>query len=269
MRFQKITLAATGLIAAASPVLTSAAVAQSGAQSDYDRGYQAGRADAARANQGGDQPPPPQGGYDQQGDYDRQGNYDQQGGYDDNSPPPPPPADYDGSQPPPPPPGYSADATYAPDPQADRRYEAYAEDWAQRYCVKSSGNATGGAVIGGLFGALLGSSIAGYHNRGAGALMGGIAGAAVGGAAGSAQDNATSPGCPPGYVMRRDAPAFVYDGYGAGYYYAAPAWYRPWVFVGGRWNYRPYPYHSFYYRHYGWGRPGFRGGYHGRYRRHW
>jgi hypothetical protein len=258
MRFHKITLAATGLIAAASPVLTGAAAAQSSAQSDYDRGYQAGRADAARANQGYNQAPP------------AQGNYDQQRDYDDNAPPPPPPpSNYDGTQPPPPPPGYTPDPAYAPDPQADRRYEAYAEDWAQRYCVKSSGNAAGGAVIGGLFGALLGSSVAGYHNRGAGALMGGIAGAAVGGAAGSAQDNATSPGCPPGFVVRRDAPAFVYDGYGAGYYYAAPAWYHPWIFVDGRWSYRPYPYHTFYYRHYGWGRPGFRGGYRGGYRRHW
>ena len=262
MRFQKITLAATGLIAAASPVLTSAAIAQNSPQSDYDRGYQAGRADAARANQGYDQAPPSN-----QGNYDQQGGYDRQGSYDDNAPPPPPPEGYDGSAPPPPPPGYDTnDRTYAADPRADQRYEAYAEDWAQRYCVKSSGNAAGGAVIGGLFGALLGSSIAGYHNRGAGALMGGIAGAAVGGAAGSAQDNATSPGCPPGYVVRRDAPAFAYDGYGTAYYYAAPGWYHPWIFIDGRWNYRPYPYHTYYYRHYAWGRPGyFRGGY----RRHW
>lgn len=253
MRFKTITCAA-GLIAAASPLLTSAAAAQDKDQSDYDRGYQAGRADAARANQGGDQPPP-------QAD-DGQANYDQQGGsYDDNAPAPPPPGDYDGSQPPPPPPGYSADASYAPDPQADRRYEAYAEDWAQRYCVKSSGNTAGGAVIGGLFGALLGSSIAGRHDRGAGALMGGIAGAAVGGAAGNAADNATSPGCPPGYVMRREAPAFAYDGYGSAYYYDAPGWYRPWIFIDGRWNYRPYPYHTYYYRRYGWGHAYYRGGY--------
>jgi len=123
MRFKTITCAA-GLIAAASPLLTSAAAAQDKDQSDYDRGYQAGRADAARANQGGDQPPP-------RAD-DGQGNYDQQGGsYDDNAPAPPPPGDYDGSQPPPPPPGYSADASYAPDPQADRRYEAYAEDFVK------------------------------------------------------------------------------------------------------------------------------------------
>lgn len=255
MPFQKTILAAAGLIAAASPVLTSAAVAQSGSQSDYDRGYQAGRADAAHANQGSN---PPQGGYDDQGPPPQGGDY--------NDAPPPPPPGYDGSAPPPPPPGYSAqDPSYAADQQADRRYEAYAEDWATRYCVKSGGNAAGGAVIGGLFGALLGSSVAGYHNRGAGALMGGIAGAAVGGAAGSAQDHATSPGCPPGYVMRRDAPTFVYDGYGAGYYYDAPGWYHPWIFIDGRWNYRPYPYHTYYYRHYGWGRPGYRGGY----RRHW
>ena len=275
---------AMGLIAAASPLLTSAAAAQSTSQNDYDRGYQAGRTDAARANQGGDdnaqrpddndnaqrpddnynrsprdddyQSPPPG----NRNDYAQS-----ERGYDDDAPPPPAPQGYDGSQPPPPPPGYSADATYAPDPQADRRYEAYAEDWAQRYCVKSTGNTAGGAVIGGLFGALLGSSVAGYHNRGAGALMGGIAGAAVGGAAGSAADNATSPGCPPGYVMRREAPAFVYDGYGSNYYYAAPGWYRPWIFVDGRWNYRPYPYHSFYYRRYGWGHGYYRGGY----RRHW
>jgi hypothetical protein len=236
---------AIGLIAAASPLLVSAAAAQSATQSDYDRGYQAGRADAARANQGGDYnaPPPPQ----QQGDYQQD-----RGGYD--NAPPPPPEGYDGSQPPPPPPGYAADPNYQPNPAADQRYEAYAENWAAQNCIKSNGNTAGGAVIGGLFGALLGSSIAGYHNRGAGALVGGIAGAAGGAAVGSAQDNATSPGCPPGYVMRRGAPAFYYDGYDAGYVYDAPGWYRPWIFVGGRWSYRPYPYHSWYYGHYGYGR---------------
>ena len=263
---------AMGLIAAASPLLTSAAAAQSASQSDYDRGYQAGRADTARANQSDqDNPPPPDDTYNAPGAMDdnrapppNDDNYnappsdDNRGyaqderGYDDA--PLPPPANYDGTQLPPPPPGYQADARYAPDPQQDQRYEAYAEDWAARNCVKSSGNTAGGAVIGGLFGALLGSSIAGRHDRGAGALMGGIAGAAGGAAIGSAQDNATSPGCPPGYVMRRGAPAFYYDGYASGYYYAAPEWYRPWIFVGGRWTYRPYPYHRWYYGHYGYGR---------------
>jgi hypothetical protein len=124
-------------------------------------------------------------------------------------------------------------------------------------------------VIGGLFGALLGSSIAGRHDRGAGALMGGIAGAAGGAAVGSAQDNATSPGCPPGYVVRSGAPAFYYDGWNSDYVYAAPGWYHPWVFVEGRWSYRPYPYHTWYYRHYGWGRPGWHGGWRGGYRHRW
>jgi len=248
---------AIGLIVAASPLLTSAAAAQSGsAQSDYERGYQAGRADAARANQGYDHSPPSQ-------DYRDQDRDDEDGAA------PPPPADYDATRPPPPPPGYQPDPTYAPNNEADQRYEAYAEDWAARYCVKSSGNTAAGAVIGGLFGALLGSSVAGRHDRGAGALMGGIAGAAGGAAVGSAQDDATSPGCPPGYVVRSGAPAFYYDGWNSDYYYAAPAWYHPWVFAEGRWTYRPYPYHSWYYRHYGWSRPGWHGGWHGGYRRRW
>lgn len=243
---------AIGLIAAASPLLSSAAAAQSASSdSEYERGYQAGRADAARADQGYDQAPPAS-------DY-RQ-DYDDQRGYE-GAPPPPPPSDYDETRPPPPPPGYQADPTYLPNTAADQRYEAYAEDWAARNCVKSNGNTATGAVIGGLFGALLGSSVAGRHDRGAGALVGGIAGAAGGAAVGSAQDNATSPGCPPGYVVRRDGPNFYYDGWNSGYYYAAPAWYHPWVFVEGRWSYRPYPYHTWYYRHYGWGRPGWRGGY--------
>lgn len=245
---------AIGLIAAASPLLTSAAAAQSGsAQSDYERGYQAGRADAARANQGYGEAPPSQ-------DYRDQDR--------DNKDEAPPPTDYDATRPPPPPPDYQPDPVYAPNGAADQRYEAYAEDWAARNCVKSSGNTATGAVIGGLFGALLGSSIAGRDDRGAGALMGGIAGAAGGAAVGSAQDNATSPGCPPGYVVRSGAPAFYYDGWNADYYYAAPAWYRPWVFAEGRWTYRPYPYHTWYYRHYGWDRPGWHGGRYG-YRRRW
>ena len=57
----------------------------------------------------------------------------------------------------------------------------------------------------------------------------------------------TSPGCPPGYVVRGDAPGFYYNG---PIYYAAPDWYHPWAFYGGRWVYRPYPYHTWYYNHY-------------------
>lgn len=257
--FPKTKLAA-GLLAAISPLAASAAAAQSAPSSDYDRGYQAGRAEAARADQSDGR------GQLTQQEYDDRN--DDQGAPEGADLPPPP--GYDGSQMPPPPPGYQPPAGYSSNDPQDRRYEAYAEDWAQRYCVRSGGNTAGGALIGGLFGALLGSSVAGYHNRGTGALVGGIAGAAGGAAVGDAQDNATSPGCPPGYVTRGGSPSFVYQDYGSPYYYAAPGWYRPWIFVGGRWTYRPYPYHAFYYGHYGYragyGHGRYRGGYRGGYR---
>lgn len=176
----------------------------------------------------------------------------------------PPPPGYDGSQLPPPPPGYQPQPGDAGGAQ-DQRYAAYAEDWSQRYCTKARSNAGAGAVIGGVVGALFGSSVAGWHDRGTGALVGGLAGAAGGAAIGSGSANSTSPGCPPGYVVRRDAPGFYYeDSYGGDpYLYAAPGWYQPWFFYGGRWTYRPYPYHSFYYGHYGFGR-GYGYGYGGR-----
>ena len=41
-------------------------------------------------------------------------------------------------------------------------------------------------------------------------------------------------------------PVFVFAG---GYGYIAPPGYRPWVWVGGRWAYRPYPYHRYWYRY--------------------
>lgn len=214
-------------------------------------------------------PPPQQQGYGdppQQQDYrdpppDRQQDY-----YEDDEAPPP---GYDGSQPPPPPPGYLADQADEAQRDQDQRYEAYAEDWSARNCIKARSNATAGAVIGGLFGALLGSSVAGRHDRGAGAFIGGVAGAAGGAVVGDSTRDNTSPGCPPGYVVRNDAPTFVYGGYDAPYYYAAPGWYRPWVFYDGRWSYRPYPYRAWYYRHRGYGRPyPYRGGY-GRGYRHY
>jgi hypothetical protein len=31
--------------------------------------------------------------------------------------------------------------------------------------------------------------------------------------------------------------------------YAAPADYNPWLWYGGRWVYRPYPYHRYYGRY--------------------
>ena len=48
-------------------------------------------------------------------------------------------------------------------------------------------------------------------------------------------------------MVRGDAPGFYYNG---PIYYAAPDWYHPWAFYGGRWVYRPYPYHTWYYNHY-------------------
>ena len=240
------TLGATlALLAAFSPLAASAAAAQSSpppaSASDreaYDRGYQAGR-DAANRQGSGDYAPPP-------GDYDTA------------------PDGYDGSQPPPPPPGYQPDPRYD-NPDQDRLYQASAEDWAARNCVQSRGNAGGGAVVGGLLGALIGSSVAGRGDHGTGAVVGGIAGAFGGAAVGASQANATSPGCPPGYVVRSGAPAYYYDG--PDYVYAAPTWYRPWVYYDNRWSYRPYPYHAYYYRTWGYGRPGYYGrpgGYYGR-----
>ncbi len=204
-----------------------------------------------------------QSGYQDQGSDQRDPRYQQQGGPP-PPPPPPPPQGYDGTQLPPPPPGYRDDPAYRADPHQERRYEAYAEDWSQRYCVKSHDNTAAGAVIGGVFGALLGSGLSGRHDHGTGALVGGLAGAGAGAVVGSSSSHATSPGCPPGFVVRRDAPEFVFDG--GPYYYAAPDWYRPWYFYEGRWLYRPYPYHNWYYRYYGYGRGYYGRGYrHGRY----
>ena len=46
--------------------------------------------------------------------------------------------------------------------------------------------------------------------------------------------------------MRADAPPppppiVVYD---------APTWYNPWIWYGGAWIYRPYPYHRYWGEHY-------------------
>jgi len=228
--------ALVALVTAISPISASMAAAQDYPPPQPQTGYR-----EPPPQQGyQDPPPPPEQGYDGQG-------YDEQ----DDAPPP----GYDGSELPPPPPGYVADQADAVQGDQDRRYQAYAEDWSARNCIKARSNSTAGAVIGGVFGALLGSSIAGRHDRGAGAFIGGVAGAAGGAAIGDQSRYDTSPGCPPGFVVRNDAPAFYYDGYDAPYYYAAPRWYRPWVYVGGRWDYRPYPYHAWYYRHRGYARP--------------
>lgn len=130
--------------------------------------------------------------------------------------------------------------------QEDQRYAESAQRWAAENCVDQRRNEAAGAVIGGVLGALIGSSVAGRHDRGAGAVVGGTMGAMAGAAIGA---SSTSPGCPPGYMVRPGAPPFAAPVFTGGYYYAAPPGYRPWIWTGGRWAYRPYPYHRYWYRY--------------------
>jgi hypothetical protein len=194
------------------------------------------------------------------------GNYPQG-----NYPPPPPnyqqqpPPNY--QQPPPygappqgayqdpglqPPPGYSdQDAQRDGSAQArdyDRAYSAAAEQWSTANCIRQEQNrTTAGAIIGGVLGAVIGSNIAGGHDRGAGAVIGGALGATAGGAIANNQ----GPACPPGFVIRTGAPAFYYGPPpGAVVVYAQPAEYNPWIWYGGHWTYRPYPYHRYWGEHY-------------------
>jgi hypothetical protein len=262
----------TSLAALAALSLVTGSVAAS-AQNAPPQGYDPNR--PAPYGNNGDQPPPP--GYDQnqQGYNQSQQGYDQnaqgydqgqQGynqnpppGYDPSRPPPPepaPPQGYAPGQTPPPPPGYAPPPDYRAQAEIDARYAADAQRWATQFCVKSHGDVAAGAVIGGVLGAIIGGASGGRHS-GDSAAFGAILGAGTGAAVASSENNATSPGCPPGYVVRNGAPPYPYR-YN-GYVYAAPGWYRPWVFEGGVWIYRPYPYHTWYYRTY-------RGPYRGYYR---
>ena len=129
----------------------------------------------------------------------------------------------------------------------DDRYSYAADQWAAQNCAaQRADNTAAGAVIGGLLGAVAGGGLAGRHDRGAGIVAGGVVGAVAGGAIGNAA--ATNPNCPPGYVVRAGAVPF-YPGpvYGP-VTYAAPDWYDPWVWYGGHWIYRPYPYHRYWGR---------------------
>lgn len=160
-----------------------------------------------------------------------------------------PPPGYDGRQTPPPPPGYQPGPYDAQIAQQDRYYADRAQQWAEQNCVKSRGDGATGALLGGLLGAIIGHSVGSRGDRGtatvAGAVIGGVGGAAIA----SSSDGRTSPGCPPSYVIRRNVQPYYFE---ADYVYAAPAWYHPWYFYEGRWVYRPYPYHDFYARRYGW-----------------
>lgn len=253
-------LLATTVSVAATSLPVSAAFAQ-------DQGYQ--------GSQGYNQPPP---------DYQDQPPPRGYNGYDNQQPPPdydndqgPPPgydayanqapAGYDPSQPPPPPPGYEGAPMTEDQQRADAAYATAAQQWAAENCVKSGGNVAAGAVIGGIFGALIGAGVSGYGHTGAGTAIGAAIGGTAGAAIASGQQGATSPGCPPGYVLRGGAPGFYYGG---PYVYAAPAWYNPWIWYGGSWLYRPYPYHVWYAHHYGWRHDGYRHDWdHDRYRRRW
>jgi hypothetical protein len=180
-----------------------------------------------------------------QGQYPRQGEYPPSQDY---GPPPgaPPDSVYEEQGPPPPPEGYYG--RYDSSEQARSEDEAYrrsAEGWAARNCYRKGDNAAGGAIIGGILGAMIGSSVAGHGNHASGAVVGGAVGAMTGAAIGA---SSTSPGCPPGYVVREDAPPFYFNGFSGGYGYAAPPGYRPWIWTSGRWVYRPYPYHRYWYR---------------------
>lgn len=173
----------------------------------------------------------------------------------------PPPGDYGPPQGEYAPPPEGADQS-AYDSRTRRQDQAYADayaEWAARNCVQQrQNNAAAGAVVGGVLGALVGSGIAGRGNHTGGAIVGGALGATAGAAIGSSSGNQSS--CPPGYVVTGGAPAFYYGGYAPVY---GPSWYNPWIFVGGRWTYRPY--RAWYYNHPNYWRPRERD--HDRYRR--
>jgi hypothetical protein len=186
-------------------------------------------------------PPPngPQGQYDQpQGQYNGPPGQDNgpQGQY--NVPPPP------GYQP-----GQDQDDVSPQAREQDERYSYEAERWAEENCIEQRENNTAaGAVIGGVLGAIIGGGIAGPYNRGAGIVAGGALGAVAGGAVGRSA-NSDNPNCPPGYALRPGAPAFYAGPVYGDEFYAAPGWYDPWIWYGGHWLYRPYPYHRYWYHH--------------------
>jgi hypothetical protein len=190
---------------------------------------------AQPAPPGAPPPPPPPGGQSaDQGQYPPdQGQYSQ-GQY--NVPPPP------GYQP-----GQDQEDASPQAREQDERYSYAAEQWAAQNCVAAHArDTTAGAVIGGILGAIIGSGLSGRYDRGAGMVVGGALGATAGGAVGAAAaDN--NPNCPPGYVMRAGAPAFYPGPVYGGVVYAAPGWYDPWIWYGGHWIYRPYPYHRYWY----------------------
>ena len=175
--------------------------------------------------------------------YQGQPGYDQ--GYDQG-----PPQGYNAAPPQgqyaPPPPGADSRTYDSRNQQYDRDYAARYSAWAAENCVdRRNNNTAAGAIIGGVLGAVIGSGVAGRHEHGEGAVVGGVLGAGAGAAIGSSSTDTR--GCPPGYFVRRGAPAFYFAGPAYGPAYWGPAWYQPWVWYGGRWTYRPY--REWYYGH--------------------
>ncbi|WP_223799935.1 hypothetical protein [Sphingomonas nostoxanthinifaciens] len=150
----------------------------------------------------------------------------------------------------PPPPGYQTGSARYVQSERDRveddGYAAAAERWASANCIaERKDNATAGAVIGGLIGALAGTGLAGGHDQ----LPAAVLGAGAGAAAGSTIARNTSPGCPPGYLVRPAPQPFYPASPPPSVVYVAPSWYDPWIWYGGHWLYRPYPYHRFWFDH--------------------
>ena len=163
--------------------------------------------------------------------------------------PPPPQGAYNV----PPPPGYQPgddrDESSDRARQQDQRYSYEAERWAAQNCIaQRANNGAAGAVIGGILGALVGSGLSSRRDSGAGIVAGAGLGAIAGNAIG--RSDGSNPNCPPGYALRAGAAPF-YPGpvYGGDVVYAAPPDYDPWIWYGGHWIYRPYPYHRYWYRH--------------------
>ncbi len=156
-----------------------------------------------------------------------------------------------------PPPAGAGTAGPGYDDRAQRDDRDYADryaEWASRYCVDRRDNRAAGALIGGVLGAVAGSGLTGHGDHTAGAFVGGAVGATAGAAIGANAD--TKAACPPGYVVARAAPVFYYEpAYPVTAVYG-PAWYQPWVWVDGRWVYRPYRY--WYWTHRAYWRPDWR-----------
>jgi hypothetical protein len=232
-KLAKAVLAASALSAALSPVLASAALAQ----------------EAPPIRQTTTQTTTTRTVTTTSVEQDPVYGYAGSGAGDYRNPPPEPaaPANYDGSQLPPPPVDYIPPANPEEQRLSDTQYAQSAQDWAAQNCIKSKPKVGNGALIGGILGAIIGSGLGGRHDHGTGMAVGALVGAAGGAAVASASGGDTSPGCPPGYSVRPQAVTYTYS---PDYYYAAPGWYQPWVYVDGYWSYRPYPYHDWYYRTY-------------------